>query len=149
MTHLSQELAHARTCYKHLAGELGVSITREFLSQGLITDTVTQNKHCFSITDVFRSQMGDHWRTAKYSVMHNHAKLTAGAHDITKSCLDHSHREPHIAGELGRAILDFMLANDYCRRASNRHVLVTASGIRFLHATLGIHWNNHLEEMKK
>lgn len=47
MMRLSKELIHARTCYKHLAGELGIGITRGFLSTGLVNNFIAQNKHCF------------------------------------------------------------------------------------------------------
>ncbi|WP_423910190.1 hypothetical protein [Candidatus Spongiihabitans sp.] len=141
---LSKELTYARTCYKHLAGELGVAITRSFLSTGLVNNAIVQDKHCFSITT-----KGYRWCMVHAIAVHNDSKLDGIRQVITKSCLDHSHQEPHIAGELGHAILNFMLLNDYCECVPGRRVRVTAKGIQFLHCSLGIGWRNHFGGAEK
>lgn len=144
MMSVSKELVHARTCYKHLAGALGVGIARSFLSQGLIKHVLTQGNPCFSLTT-----KGRRWCRTHGVAANNGLNFDAAAQGMTKSCLDHSHQEPHIAGPLGRSILSFMIANNYCKCAPGRRVSVTASGLCFLRVVLGIDWSNYYEGAEK
>ena len=138
MQKLPDELIQSRTCYKHLAGELGVSITRKLLRYGCIEDAVVQQKHHFVITDKGHKWCKKHGITEYLSGGLDGLSKTTGQ-DISKSCMDHSHRVPHLAGKFGRAILSFMLARRYCSIADSRRLLVvTAQGASFLRVALGI-----------
>ena len=139
MQKLSNELIRSRTCYKHLAGELGVAITRQLFRSGCIQDAVVQQKHCFTITNQGRKWCKKHGVDEYLSAGLDGLPKRAGS-DVSKSCMDHSHQVPHLAGKFGRAIFSFMLARRYCRVSSNRRISVTASGVAFLHASLRIDW---------
>lgn len=137
-------LVQSRTCYKHLAGEIGVAVTRALLKQGCIENAAVQQKHCFTITPA-----GYKW-CAKYGIAEYLVQGSGGfaktaGQDFTKSCLDHSHRVPHLAGKLGRAVLTAMLEKQYCKTGdaqgmNRRGIIVTKSGVLFLHESLGINW---------
>jgi hypothetical protein len=52
---------------------------------------------------------------------------------FARACLDWSERRPHLAGALGAALADALLAQDWVRRRPNdRALLVTADGKRRL-----------------
>ncbi len=140
MQKLPSELIRSRTCYKHLAGELGVVITHQLSRLGYIEDAAVQQKHCFVITAQGRKWCKKYGVDEYLSAGLDGLPKSAGI-DISKSCMDHSHRVPHLAGKFGRAIFLFMLARRYCRVSSNRHLLVTEPGVAFLHASLGIDWD--------
>lgn len=140
---LPTELIHSRTCYKHLAGELGVSVTRELLRRGCIENAAVQQKHCFAITAKGRKWCEKHGVDEYLSAGSDGLPKSIGK-DITKSCLDHSHRVPHLAGKLGRAILSCMVARHYCQTTNKRGAIVTTQGTLFLREALGIDWSrNH------
>jgi len=142
MQKLPPELIRARTCYKHPAGELGIAITRALLRRGCIEDATVKQRHGFALT-----ARGRKW-CAKYGVdAHLPATSNGGGagkdagRPFSVSCMDHSHRAPHLAGVFGRAMLSFMRARGYCRAgAGDRRLSVTPQGTVFLRAALGIDW---------
>ncbi|MDD9850155.1 MAG: hypothetical protein OXU94_00045 [Gammaproteobacteria bacterium] len=142
MQKLPPELIRARTCYKHPAGELGIAITRAVLRRGCIEDATVKQRHGFALT-----ARGRKW-CARYGVdAHLPATSNGGGagkdagRPFSVSCMDHSHRAPHLAGVFGRAMLSFMRARGYCRAgAGDRRLSVTPQGTAFLRAALGIDW---------
>jgi hypothetical protein len=58
---------------------------------------------------------------------------------LTRSCLDWSERRPHVAGALGAALLDALLAASWVvRRPAGRAVAVTPRGRAGLREALGL-----------
>ncbi|WP_299105376.1 helix-turn-helix transcriptional regulator [uncultured Tenacibaculum sp.] len=106
---------YARTCYKHLAGEVGVKITEVLISQEIIAPLEKQ----YVVTN-----KGKHWFL-------NLGINTEEIQDVKRSfahqCLDWSERKHHIAGALGDAFLEMMLANDWFRKHKNTRELVLTS----------------------
>lgn len=134
MQKLSDDLIRARSCYKHFAGELGVTITRALLQNGGVTLSSRQAGD-FEMTDAGRK-----W-CARYGIGDFLRGRKNGRQKGHRACMDYSHREPHLAGEFGRALFAMMFARGYCRgTAHKRGVQVTPAGAVFLREALGIEW---------
>lgn len=103
------ELRHARVCYNHLAGELGVALYDGLLARGVL-------EHAGD--DVVLSEMG-------------RAEMTRLGLDLSaksrspecKSCLDWSARRMHLAGRLGRAILDHAFSEKWASRPEGSRIV--------------------------
>ncbi|HKZ14135.1 MAG TPA: metalloregulator ArsR/SmtB family transcription factor [Solirubrobacterales bacterium] len=114
-------LSAARTCYGHLAGELGVGITEAMLDRGLIE----REGDVFLLSDPGEGFMRD-LGIAK--------PPRAG-----KACNDWSERRPHVAGKLGVAFTGRLFDLGWiCRTERRRAVRVTKVGQRELSARLDI-----------
>lgn len=86
------ELRHARVCYDHLAGELGVSIMDSLVQRGCIIQTDTEA----ALSDTGLAMMRD------FGI--DPVGLKPGRRPLCRPCLDWSVRRPHLAGALGRAV---------------------------------------------
>lgn len=114
-------LGAARTCYGHLAGELGVGITDALLDRGL----VEREDEVFLLTEP----------GADFFVELGIEKPPRAG----KSCNDWSERRPHLAGKLGVALTKRLFDLDWIERTKQRRaVAVTAKGERELAARLGV-----------
>lgn len=90
----SGSLEHARTCYSHLAGWLGVAITDALQREGyLAADT----GRAFAVTD-----RGREW----FEQREIPVPRSAGVADlkVARQCPDWTERRPHLAGILGVAM---------------------------------------------
>src|SRR4051794_21473541 len=114
----------ARSCYDHLAGALGVAVTDGLCEAGGLERA----------TLVFRDQ--DPFAALGVDL----DALGRGRRPLTRSCLDWSERRPHLAGELGAAVLHALFASGWVvRRASGgRAVAVTPRGVAGLDEVLGV-----------
>jgi hypothetical protein len=111
------ELRQARTCYDHLAGQLGVALTEAMTEAGLI-DWPDDG---FALTPA-----GLTWLT---SLGVEVAALRASRRLITRSCLDWTERRPHLAGSAGAAICRILFERGWIvRGAAGRSVVVTQAG---------------------
>lgn len=114
-------LSAARTCYGHLAGELGVGITDAMLDRGYLD----REAEVFLLTDTGEGFMTD---------LGIERPPRAG-----KACNDWSERRPHLAGKLGVALTTRLFELDWLRRTERRRaVRVTEAGRRELSARLDI-----------
>ena len=111
-------LAHARTCYDHLAGELAVALTDFFEQERFLA---AKGLREFELTSkgeaLFASWQIDvrGIRTARRS--------------FARRCLDWTERRDHVAGALGAAIYDrFLTARWVVRDRNTRAVHLTARG---------------------
>ena len=103
----------ARTCRDHLAGELGVAITDalvavEFSDEGA---TVTAVGRALFSAAAFPPNGGP-WNHRLYC----------------RPCLDWSERRPHLAGVLGKALLERALQTKLVRRREGSRALDVAQG---------------------
>jgi DNA-binding transcriptional ArsR family regulator len=121
-------LRDARSCYNHLAGRLGVAVTRSLEDKALIAAAPDKR---FEVTS-----SGAGWfRSLGIDV----AKLKRGARGIARQCLDWTEREHHLAGPLGVALLSAFLERDWLRReATSRALRITPKGISELKSRLGV-----------
>lgn len=113
-----QPLKRARSCYGHLAGELGVAQLLSLRQRGLLVQEGT----ALRLTDV-----GQSW-LASLGVA-----LPPGRRVLAKPCLDWSERQDHLGGWLGRALLNAWLARGWLRAGTApRSLVLTARGRREL-----------------
>jgi DNA-binding transcriptional ArsR family regulator len=123
-----EALRHARTCYDHLAGELGVAITDALLGRGALVLRDTS----FDLTED-----GEALLVERLGV--DVAAARSGRRAFARACLDWTERRPHLAGALGAALADSVLERGWARRRpGDRGLLVTPQGEAGLAETLGI-----------
>jgi len=125
----ARALRHARTCYDHLAGELGVAVAAALESHGLLV--LAKGKRL----DVTSAGMA--WFAAMFSI--DVATLRPGRHGVACRCLDWTERRHHLAGPLGT--LMFQRCCDLgwlVRMPRSRAVRLTERGRDSLREQLGI-----------
>lgn len=109
-------LRHARLCYDHLAGTLGVLLHDSLQAQGLIDSQADQCRLTERGSDYF-SQRG--------FVAHNSRR------PLCRACLDWSERRSHLAGQLGQWILEDLLRRGWAQRdLQSRSLLFSPAGER-------------------
>ncbi|MFI1396545.1 ArsR/SmtB family transcription factor [Streptomyces sp. NPDC020681] len=117
-------MARGRTCYDHLAGRLGITITDAMTARGLL-----HQDSGFALT----VQGTDWFRELGLSLERK------GRRPLVRSCLDWTERRPHLAGIAGAELCRHALAAGWCVRiGSERAVKVTADGERALAELLGV-----------
>jgi DNA-binding transcriptional ArsR family regulator len=125
--HSAPELVFARTCYDHLAGELGVAI-RNRLEE---IDCLRQQGSDYRISpsgERFLRGLGLDLERAR-----------ATRRRFAYACLDWSHRVPHLGGALGAALLDWMFRQRLlASRKSSRAVRLTETGQKRLTQHFGL-----------
>ncbi|WP_157001007.1 ArsR/SmtB family transcription factor [Agromyces laixinhei] len=110
-------MREARSCYDHLAGRLGVAFTDLAFTHGWVTDH-----------DGIWSMPDDAPVALEHATGLNLA-WPASSRPPVRPCFDWTERRPHLAGKLGKALLDGMLANGWLRRRrSDRALTVTEAG---------------------
>jgi DNA-binding transcriptional ArsR family regulator len=117
----ARRLGFARTCYDHLAGELGVALREGMLATGLV-DTADG----LALTPRGRKVL------ANLGV-----PVAAGRRPLLRDCLDWTERRDHLAGALPAALLDRAVDAGWVARDGHRAVKVLpAAGEPF--AALGV-----------
>jgi hypothetical protein len=126
----AQALSYARSCYDHLAGELGVKIAYALRDRGLIAP-VEQDKSV-SVTEA-----GAAWLDAVLDI--DLRKLRPGRHGLACKCLDWTERRHHLAGPLGARLFERCCELGWVTRIpDSRAVRLTRKGRDGLRAHLGI-----------
>ncbi|GAA2064988.1 winged helix-turn-helix domain-containing protein [Catenulispora yoronensis] len=117
-------LAHARTCYDHLAGQVGVAIADAMTERGLV-----DWDHGLRLTPA-----GEQW-LADLAI-----EIPAGTgRPALRPCLDWTERRSHLAGAVGAALCRHALDAGWIKRVGgSRAVLVTPAGRELLGARLGL-----------
>ncbi len=105
----ARKLRFARTCYGHLAGQLGVAVTQA-LSAG--------NFLCSGDTGYQVTTEGEAWFDALGIKI---SSLTQ--RPLTRRCLDWSERRHHLAGALGVALLKRMIELNWVARVRESRAL--------------------------
>jgi DNA-binding transcriptional ArsR family regulator len=114
-------LKRARTCYDHLAGQLGVALADAFEQQQLIAASDSG----WTLTS-----RGEH-RLGTLGV--DTSALHRGRRPLLRPCLDWTERRPHMGGKVGQALATRLFDLDWVRRTSaSRAILVTTHGERQL-----------------
>ncbi|MFF8846169.1 ArsR/SmtB family transcription factor [Streptomyces sp. NPDC015127] len=117
-------MARGRTCYDHLAGRLGITITQAMTTRGLLGQDTG-----FALTE----------RGARWFDDLGIDLAARGRRPLVRGCLDWTERRPHLAGVAGARLCSHALEAGWCVRiGSERAVKVTDAGERALHALLGI-----------
>jgi DNA-binding transcriptional ArsR family regulator len=119
-------LCRARTCYRHLAGQLGVALCEAWLERGWLH----AQSDGISLQPI-----------AMDALVHAGFEVTPAQQLLRlrgRGCLDWTERRLHLGGPLGVAITGAMLDAGWLRRAHrNRALLPTPDGLRRL-AELGV-----------
>jgi DNA-binding transcriptional ArsR family regulator len=116
-------MRHARVCYDHLAGDLGVLVFDSLSQQGCLRTTGLTP----TLTDKGERLCGD--------MGIDMAALAKGRRPVCLACLDWSVRRHHLAGALGAAILNRIYALGWARRQrGSRAVSFSALGEQSLRA---------------
>lgn len=116
-----ERLRRARSCYDHLAGQLGVRVTDALIANGALRKR--DNAY------VVPAQGAQFWKDLGVDVEAARAQRRAFA----SPCNDWTERRPHLAGSLGAAMLDAFFAHRWVARAKEtRALLVTDAGARDL-----------------
>ena len=117
-----------RSCYDHLAGAVGVSFTEALERKGFIKKDFAKG--------YLVSKKGWNWLS---QIEISKADFTNNRRPLARQCLDWTERRPHLAGQLGAALLQKMFERKWLRKTQfSRELLVTAKGQQELYALLGI-----------
>jgi len=122
-------LEHARTCYAHLAGWLGVQIADALQAKGILSPA---GGRAFAVT-----QRGREWfEELGVEVADSQHGATA---KVARQCIDWTERRPHVAGAVGVGMYRSFVALKWIVPAKNtRAVRVTLDGKRELWKRLRI-----------
>ncbi len=122
---ISEAIRHARTCYDHLAGRLGVELTAALEREGVL------------VHDGSRFEVG---RTARLTQLGIDVdSLARRRRPLARPCLDWSERRRHVAGSLGAALAERLFELGWLkRRPTNRSVEITPLGVGQLRAEFGL-----------
>jgi hypothetical protein len=128
----TERLRFARCCYDHLAGSLGVGITKAMLSHGYLAEG---GGKAFIVPPSGVEWFGHLGLDVD--------RITPGRHGIACQCLDWTEREHHLAGPLGTHFLAQACDLGWFQRPpSTRAVVVTPKGWQALKAHLGLQGPN-------
>jgi DNA-binding transcriptional ArsR family regulator len=138
------QLRSARTCYDHLAGQLGVSVMASMLDRGCL-DAGNAPGRSGQPPD----GLAGYGRDINYALTRpgwkflDHARIKVPDTRLmpVRYCVDWSEQRHHLAGPLGRAILDRFIESSWIlRRETGRSVSVTPEGRTALAELFGIDW---------
>ena len=124
----ARRLRFCRSCYDHLAGRVGVALTRAMEERGYLRPA--EGKRLEVTVE------GSEW-LARVGVDLRGIKPARGG--LARQCLDWTERQHHIAGPLGVELLTVLCASGWLRRGrESRAVEVLPKGRLELRAQLGI-----------
>jgi DNA-binding transcriptional ArsR family regulator len=113
-------LKAARTCYSHLAGELGVKLFDGLLARGTL---VPVDGH-FELSETGREEL---------AALGLELPSSSTARRFAYPCLDWSERRDHLAGTLAVALLEHAVAKSWLRKVKDSRALqLTPSGTKAL-----------------
>lgn len=131
-------LREARTCYDHVAGRLGVALMAALIDRGHLTG----GDGAYDAGDP-RAGFGHH---ADYALTPSGDDFLARLgvrvpprRRLIRYCVDWSEQRHHLAGGLGRGLLDRLHELDWIRRTdATRALRITGSGRDGLRTTFGV-----------
>jgi len=114
---MKKEIRQARTCYGHLAGVFGVTVTEALLTRGVLE----LGEGEFAVTPD-----GERWFQELGIDVESVRKQKR---QFAKACLDGSEKRLHLGGALGVALADRMFELEWIQRLEgSRGVRLTAVG---------------------
>jgi DNA-binding transcriptional ArsR family regulator len=122
------DLRFCRTCYDHLAGQVGIAVTDSLTKAGHIQPQGAQDWELTQTGELFCQRIGVDVDGARQM----------GTRHFARQCLDWSERRPHISGALGSAIADTFFKRGWAERLRrSRTVRLTDSGRRAMQRDFG------------
>lgn len=116
------ELRFARSCYDHLAGQLGVMIADGLQARGYLT------------AEFVPTPAGRVWLEG----MGVNVDPASTRRVFSKPCLDWSERRPHLGGVLGERLMVRLIELGWVARTEGRAVRLSVEGRRGLERELGL-----------
>jgi DNA-binding transcriptional ArsR family regulator len=133
-------LRRARTCYDHLAGRLGTALMGSFLDSAWLTGG--DGEHHSDDGDPRAGYGADydyHLTEAGEDFLHRFDVQLPPRRRTVRYCVDWTEQRHHLAGGLGRGLLDRLLELDWVRPSrGTRAVEITSSGTQGLRTTFRI-----------
>jgi DNA-binding transcriptional ArsR family regulator len=124
-----RDLRHARSCYGHLAGELGVGLCRALLQRGWVC--AEPGGHDYRLTPAGFAGL------QQLGVPLKEDAEDTGARRLLYGCVDWSERQDHLAGPVAVALLATFIDKGWLRqRPDSRELEVTPTGQAKLVAAL-------------
>ncbi len=122
------DLRFCRTCYDHLAGQVGIAVTDSLTQHGHLEPKGARDWKLTGSGELFCQRLGVDLAGAR----------AAQSRHFARQCLDWSERRPHISGALGSAIADTFFKKGWTERLRRgRTVRLTDSGRRALSSHFG------------
>jgi DNA-binding transcriptional ArsR family regulator len=122
-----EAIRHARTCYDHLAGALGVALT-DSLERQRVVESAEQS---YGLTESGRHRL----ETIGVDI----AALRRRHRAFARPCMDWTERRPHLAGALGAGIAEHLIDLRWLTRVPRSRALhVTDAGRRGLRDEFGL-----------
>jgi len=110
-------IKYCRSCYDHLAGLVGVRVTEALEKK----KAIRKSANSYLITNCGWKLLAD------LGIDKN--EMLGNRRPLTRECLDWSERKPHLAGQLGAALLSTMLEKNWLKRMKfSRELIVTTKG---------------------
>jgi len=120
----ARDLAHARLCYDHLAGRLGIALSTALTGNAWIDPELT------ALTPAGIRQLTERGIDVD--------ALGRSRRPLVRPCADWTERRPHLGGAVGAAIARHLTEKEWIvRRPGGRGVDITGAG----RAALGAVWN--------
>lgn len=124
----AQRLRFCRSCYDHLAGQVGVALTRALEEREYLRPA---DGKAIEVTAA-----GSQW-LAQFGIDPYGIKVSRGG--LARQCLDWTERQHHVAGPLGVALMSALCTSGWLRRGrQSRVVEVLPTGRRELRSQLGV-----------
>lgn len=93
-----------RTCYRHPAGQVGVAVTDWLLELGMVMPAPGGY------------QVSNSGLVMLYSLGARNSRLTTRL--TYRFCIDYTEKRPHVAGDLGAALTQWLLSRGWASRSS-------------------------------
>ncbi len=129
----ARALRHGRSCYDHLAGQLGVAVAATLEDRGLLRpgSPESPDPSSYAVTEAGRAWFAD--------LGIDVAGLRPGSRGLAWRCLDWTERRHHLAGPLGVRLLARCVALGWLARdRPGRSVRLTEAGRRAFPERLGV-----------
>lgn len=125
-----RHLLDARTCYRHIAGRLGVQLFSALTEKAWIDDSLT-------VTDAGRAGLSEIWGV-------DVPIAPSSSRPLTRGCLDWTERRTHLGGWLGDELCRTFFDREWItRRTNSRALRLTPVGREHLDWVLASH-DDHL-----
>ena len=122
------DLRFCRTCYDHLAGQVGIAVTDSLTQHGHLEPKGARDWKLTPSGELFCARVGVDLEQARQ----------ASTRHFARQCLDWSERRPHISGARGAAIADTFVQKGWAETLRRgRPVRLTDSGRRAMARDFG------------